>query len=94
MLNNSDRYGGLFRQYDERVELLNTLDAEIDFDEITEKQSEYTKNIIKQTYEFQLKSIFEDNFLPTLKARKLIDKSFIKMIKDDLRKYINHFNSI
>jgi hypothetical protein len=94
MFNNSNRYGALYRQYDERVELLNTLEAKIDFDEITKEEGEYTKNIVKQTYEFQLKYLFGDSFLSTLKARKLIDRSFIKLVKDDLTKYINHLNSV
>lgn len=94
MLVNYDRYGALFRQYDDRVEVLNTLDSEIDFDEITEEQSDFTKNIVRQTYELQLKSILCDDFLSTLTERKIIDKSIIRLVKNDLTKYINHFNNV
>lgn len=94
MLVNSNRYGALFRQYDDRVDVLNTLDAEIDFDEITEEQSDYTKNIVRQTYELQLKSLLCDDFLATLTARKFVDKAITKIVKNDLIKYINHFNTL
>jgi hypothetical protein len=94
LLVNSDRYGALFRQYDDHVEILNKLEDAINFDEIIDEQSDFTKNIVKQTYEFQLKSLLCDNFLSSFTERKERHNSLLRIVKNDLTKYINYFNSV
>jgi hypothetical protein len=94
LLLNSAKYGALFRQYNDHIDILNNFEDTVDFDDITEKESDLSKNIIKQTYELQLKSLLCDDFLKTFNKRKMGQPSLLKVVKDDLTKYINYFTNL
>ncbi|MCP5064359.1 MAG: hypothetical protein GY936_18110 [Ignavibacteriae bacterium] len=94
ILPNSESYGVLYRQFDDHVELLENLNQEISFDEISLKQASFTKDIIKQTYEFQLKSILQQN-VPSSVTQKIFEgKSLLSILKKDLNNYINHLKHV
>ncbi|MHB8581442.1 MAG: hypothetical protein ACYDA4_16480 [Ignavibacteriaceae bacterium] len=94
MFMDSRKYGALFRQYDDHVSIISKANEEIDFDEISFGQEDYTKNIVKQTFEFQLMSLSSDNFQSKSKDVIQKHKALFKDIQKDILKYINHFNSI
>jgi hypothetical protein len=93
-LNGNERQGALFRQYADRVEILQDPSALIEFDQVVEDDGAMLKDIIASVYDTQvdLFSAYQREWIEPAKASEF-EQAYLKLKLDNARELAEWYRS-